>query len=230
MSQAASLTILHLSDLHRDPAHEVTNTALLASLERDRDRYRTESPAIPDPDLVVVSGDIVHGVSPTAADSEGELERQYAQAEGFLAGLAESFVGGDRERVVIVPGNHDVSYFHTLRSMRRLPITLTNQKGRDTAIANARRLWSPGSRLRWSWGEFCFYEVTDPDTYAARFGAFCRFYARFYRGTRSYSLKADEQYDIFDYPRYNVTIVGLNSCHDNDPLNKQGVTVSHCEF
>jgi len=39
----------------------VTNQALLDSLERDRDRYRAESPVIPT-GIVIVSGDIVHGV------------------------------------------------------------------------------------------------------------------------------------------------------------------------
>lgn len=224
----APITILHVSDLHRDLAHEITNQALLDSLERDRDRYRVERPAIPDPDLIIVSGDIVHGVAPGAVNAEAELDRQYEQAEEFLAGLSDSFVGGDRERVVVIPGNHDVSYFHTLRSMKQVAVILTSQKGKEAAIGNARRLWSPNSSLRWSWGEFCFYEITDPDAYAARLAAFCKFYARFYSGRRPYNLKADEQYDIFDYPRYNVTIVGLSSCHGNDPINKRGAIHPDC--
>ncbi len=62
----ANLTILHISDLHRDPSHEITNGALLDSLLRDRDRYCQESPAIPDPNIIIVSGDIIHGVKADA--------------------------------------------------------------------------------------------------------------------------------------------------------------------
>ena len=48
-----SLSILHVSDLHRDPKNEVSNKALLLSLEQDRDRYRTEAPKIADPNLII---------------------------------------------------------------------------------------------------------------------------------------------------------------------------------
>lgn len=216
-----AFTILHISDLHRDPSHEVTNNALLDSLLRDRDRYRAETPAIPDPDIIIVSGDIVHGVKAEAADPDGELKRQYDQAESFLISLTDSFVGGDRERVVIIPGNHDVSFAHALRGMKLLPVSLS-KKGRAAAATNGRRLLAPGSPIRWSWSGFCFYEINDQTLYDARLEAFCTFYGHFYQGKRSYSLKPEEQFDVFDYPHHNITIAGLCSCHENDPLNKQG--------
>lgn len=223
-----ALTILHISDLHRDPSHEVTNQALLDSLERDRDRYRAETPVIPDPDIIIVSGDIVHGVSSEAIDADGELKRQYDLAESFLVALTESFVGGDRERVVIIPGNHDVSFVHALRAMTQLPVSLTSKKGRAAAVANGRRLLAPGSPIRWSWSGFCFYEIIDQALYEARLEAFCTFYGRFYSGKRSYSLKPEEQFDVFDYPHHNITIAGLSSCHENDPLNNQGAIHPDC--
>ena len=102
-----ALTVLHISDLHRDPDHELTNAALLDSLLRDRDRYRRdETPVISDPNVIIVSGDIVHGVKADATDPESELKRQYEQAESFLISLADNFVNGDREKVIIIPGNH----------------------------------------------------------------------------------------------------------------------------
>jgi 3',5'-cyclic AMP phosphodiesterase CpdA len=104
------LSILHISDLHRDPNNEVSNKALLLSLELDRDRYRNETPKIPDPNLIIASGDIIHGVRHDATDAEAELQRQYDQADRFLAELADRFIDGDRERVIIIPGNHDVSF------------------------------------------------------------------------------------------------------------------------
>ena len=105
-------SILHISDLHRDSKKEVSNKALVLSLEQVRDRYQTESPRIPDPNLTIASGDIIRGVGYDAADAGAELQRQYDRAAEFLAELADRLVGGDRERVVIVPGNHDVSFYH----------------------------------------------------------------------------------------------------------------------
>ncbi len=223
-----AITILHISDLHRDPSHEVTNQALLDSLERDRDRYRVETPNVPDPDLIIVSGDIVHGLKADVNDPDGELRKQYNQAEDFLVALAKSFVGGDRQRLIIIPGNHDVSFAHALRGMKLLPLTLTTDEGRAAAVANGRRILVSGSPVRWSWSGFCFYEINDQGLYEARLEAFCTFYGRFYEGKRSYSLKPEDQFDLFDYPEHNITVAGLSSCHENDPLHKQGAIHPDC--
>jgi predicted MPP superfamily phosphohydrolase len=102
-----NLTILHISDLHRDPANPVSNVSLLDSLERDRDRYSQESPPIGSTDLIIVSGDIIHGISPDVSNPMEQLAQQYQQAEDFLIQLAGSFVNGDRNRVIIVPGNRE---------------------------------------------------------------------------------------------------------------------------
>jgi hypothetical protein len=222
------LTILHVSDLHRDPKNEVRNKALLLSLEQDRDRYRTETPNIPDPNLIIASGDIIHGVKHDAADAEPELQRQYEQAEEFLTALADRFVGGDRERVVIIPGNHDVSFYHAHKAMKQIKVNLASDKGVTAAATLARRLWAEANPMRWAWGEFCFYEVTDRLMYNRRLEAFCRFYEKFYRGRRAYSIEPEKQFDIFDYPEHNVTVVGLSSCHDNDPRNKKGEIHAEC--
>jgi hypothetical protein len=222
------LTILHVSDLHRDPTNEVSNKALLLSLEQDRDRYRAEVPRIPDPNLIIASGDIIHGVRHDAVNAEAELQRQYDQAEEFLVELADRFVGGDRERVVIIPGNHDVSFAHANRAMKQVNVNLASEKGLTAATTMAKRLWAVTNPVRWAWGEFCFYEVTDRALYNRRLEAFCKFYATFYKGTRTYSVEPEKQFDIFDYPQHNVTIVGMSSCHDNDPRNKKGEIQAEC--
>ena len=80
------LSILHVSDLHRDPKNEVRNKALLLSLEQDRDRYRTETPKIPDPNLIIASGDIIHGVKHDAADAEAELPAAVRPGRGVPGG------------------------------------------------------------------------------------------------------------------------------------------------
>ena len=224
----ASLSILHVSDLHRDPKNEVKNKSLLLSLEQDRDRYRMETPRIPDPNLIVASGDIIHGVGYGAADAEGELQRQYDQAADFLAELADRFVSGNRERVVIIPGNHDVSFYHAHLSMKKIEVDLASDKGLTAATTMAKRLCADANPVRWTWREFCFYEVNNRQMYNRRLEAFCKFYEKFYQGRRSYSLEPEKQFDIFDYPEHNVTIVGFSSCHDNDPRNRKGEIHPEC--
>ena len=57
-----TLSVLQISDLHRDPSNPISNQVLLDSLERDRDRYTSEGNlSIRPPDVIVVSGDVIHG-------------------------------------------------------------------------------------------------------------------------------------------------------------------------
>ena len=86
---------------------------------------------------------MVHGVAPDARDPIAELDRQYAEAESFLASLSDSFVDGDRERVIIVPGNHDVSYYHALVSMKQVTVNAGSVKGRATAASHGADSASP---------------------------------------------------------------------------------------
>jgi len=89
-----AFSILHISDLHRDPRDEVANGPLLDSLFRDIERYADGDPRIPRPTLCIVSGDLVYGVGPDAKDADSELQRQYDQAIELLTGLANNYWAG----------------------------------------------------------------------------------------------------------------------------------------
>jgi len=68
------LSVLHISDLHRDPANPVRNDVLLDSLENDRRHYSAEeTPAVGSPDLIIISGDIIQGIRPDAQDPDARL-------------------------------------------------------------------------------------------------------------------------------------------------------------
>ena len=160
------LSILHISDLHRDPDNPIRNDVLLDSLENDRRHYSAEeTPAVQSLDLIIVSGDIIHGIKPKAPDPENKLREQYQEALDFLARLTDRFVQGDRNRVIVVPGNHDVSAYHFEKSLQRIDIVPDHKKGLVT------QLFSPGSLLRWSWSDFELYEVADQALYAQRLAA-----------------------------------------------------------
>lgn len=211
-------SILHISDLHRDLSDEIDNRWLLDSLETDSRQFEFQTPAIHKPSLCIVSGDLIHGVRAGVSDPEKELQRQYAQAEEFLIGLADRFFYGDHEKVVILPGNHDIAYTEVIASTVRIAIP-TDPKLQAELV---RELFSPHSMLRWSWKELCFYKITDHDRYLRRLHHFADVYARFYQGKRSYSLKPDRQFDMFDFPEHSFCIATLNSCFNNDPLRRSG--------
>lgn len=51
--------MLHISDLHRSRDEPVDNDLLVAALLADRDRYMGETPIVPTPDAIIVSGDLI---------------------------------------------------------------------------------------------------------------------------------------------------------------------------
>ena len=134
------VTILHISDLHRDPTHPISNRALLHSLACDLERYAQGSPPIPTPEITAVSGDIVCGVSPDVPDHARLLDSQYEQATEFLDGIARLFTNGDHGRIVLVPGNHDVSYPHCAGS--RKPLKIDKALGKEVLREIVRQSFS----------------------------------------------------------------------------------------
>lgn len=217
-----TVSILHISDLHRDSRNPIRNEPLLGSLESDRLRYMAGDAAIRTPDIIVVSGDLIHGIKTNSATPEDELREQYNEALTFLNELAARFVGGDKSRVIIVPGNHDVSAYHFIQSLSQVDISPGAKRELVT------QLFSAESPLRWSWSDFELFEITNRDMYNRRLEAFCNMYGIFYEGARKYPLDPTQQFDIFDYPQFNLTFVGFSSCHNNDIFNKQGAIHPRC--
>ena len=217
------LSILHISDLHRDPENPIRNDVLLDSLENDRQHYSTDGVSpLRSPDLIIVSGDIIQGIRPDSPDPEKALREQYKEAIDFLARLTDRFIEGDRSRVIIVPGNHDVSAYHFEKSLRRVDILPDRRKELVT------QLFSPESYLRWSWTKFELYEVADRAMYTQRLAEFAEFYSTFYGGVHTFNLDPTKQIDVFDFPQYDLTIVGFSSCYNNDLFNRQGAIHPAC--
>lgn len=210
-------SILHISDLHRDLTNELGNAPLLESLIRDMEqRYTSNDPPISKPSLCVVSGDLVYGAKAGSSNFADELTRQYTQARELLVGIADGLFEGDRQRVVIVPGNHDVSYNHLLNASQQISIP-TSDSERVNLVAE---LFQRRTKLRWSWSNLCFYRITDDALYANRLRAFATAYSDFYQGRRTFPLDPTLQFDFFDYPHLDFTILGLSSCDQNDPMNR----------
>lgn len=213
------LSILHISDLHRDSNPGLTNDALFSSLERDWSRYiDRENPQIKSPDIIIVSGDIIQGVRANVEEPEEKISQQYEQALDFLSRLSQTFLDGNKERLILVPGNHDVSAYHFCESIEKLNINKNDPIAKELVS----QLFKRKNNIRWSWKELDFYKIVDENLYNNRLKSFCDFYKEFYQGKKEFNLIPEEQFNIYDCPEFNLVIVGLSSCFRNDLYNKQG--------
>ena len=210
-----TFSILHISDLHKDKDSDYK--FLLSSLETDCSKWRQEG--ISAPSFIVISGDLVQGVKEykcSKGEADAELKRQYAETEEFLVQLTSLFLAGKRERVIIVPGNHDVNRNASFRSMDVLD--------REKNVEIAKSLVNSGGKseiYRWSWEECTFSKIVRRDAYDERFEAYRQFFEHFYQGNRQLNDYENEAL-IEDFPEYNVTFAGYNSCSGLDHLNTIG--------
>ena len=222
-----AFTILHVSDLHRNEDGMVSNDQLISSLQLDADRYTSPHfENLPKPSVIIISGDLIYGSGnsdPKAA--EEEVREQYVEAHELANQLTDEFLEGDKTRIVIVPGNHDMQWTVSKASMEKIDlahITSEELKKIKTDLKN------PKTNIRWNWNDLSFYRITNEDLYNARLKLFAEFYEKFYESKRAYSLNPDQQYDIFDIPSHNLAIAAYNSCFRNDHLNRSGLINAQC--
>jgi predicted MPP superfamily phosphohydrolase len=212
-----AFSILHISDLHKDA--DASYDQLLASLEDDRVIWRNGNPTILEPSFIVVSGDLIQGceLNMTKKAATEMLDRQYAEVEAFLAALANRFLNGDRNRIIIVSGNHDVSRNASQRSM-----TYVDEKERDAVYKTFVSSRGKSCLYRWSWKDFSFCKIVKDDIYKERFDAYLSFYNRFYHGVREELKDCVDNVGIVEFPEFNITFACYNSCADLDHLNETG--------
>jgi hypothetical protein len=225
---ASKISILHISDLHRSLDCQISNVALLTSLLNDKDRYTSsENPKIQSPDIIVVSGDVIRG-SNSLANSDIEIQKQYDEAILFLNELTNHFLNGNKNRIILIPGNHDIDFKFSKSSMEEIENSNVFDEKSNFKWEYLNESLKQNSKIRWSWKTLAFYRITNESVYNKRLEAFANFYTNFYNGQRSYSLEPQEQYDIFDFPEFNLTFTAFNSCYENDHLRFAGDIHPEC--
>lgn len=208
-------TILHISDLHKPQNSSYKN--LCESLFVDSDRY--EKDGIKKPEIIVVSGDLIEGTkNDDMMQAAEEIRVQYQEVAVFLNELVNLFLDGDKSRIVIVPGNHDVYRNASSASMKKEYVS------GEKEIRNRRRLVGVGDQ-RWSWKDLSFYSIENQEKYESRFDLFVEFYNNFYAGLhpkRMWEVPCEKNAQIIDLPEYNLCFLALNSCYRLDHLNDSG--------
>ena len=203
-------SIMHISDLHRSPRDSISNDELISALVHDRDRYVREEPSIEAPQAIVVSGDLIRGVPLGAEDFATRIEEQYFVAEEFLDELVRRFLEGDRSRLIMVPGNHDVDWNTAFSALA--PVL-------DDAIPGDLRaeLHAEDSLLRWNWKTRTLYRIADLNIYKRRLDSFWRFFERFYEGVPGLmTVRNPSDVRLFSLCDDRIGIAAYNSCHGND--------------
>ena len=200
-------SILHVSDLHKGKDADLNN--LFTSLERDCENYTQDG--LLKPSIIVVSGDVVNGAEGDYAVEE--IKRQYQEVTEFLNRLVAFFLDGDKRRLILVPGNHDICRTYSEASMAPSKDEMAND-------VIAMRLMQP--EVRWSWKDFQFHRVIHPSIYENRFSLFKEFYNTYYDGIRSIEGNPECYSDIVDLPEYGISFALFNSCYRLDHLNFAG--------
>lgn len=177
---APEWTLLHLSDLHFSAEEQAERwySALDEDLRREL--------GVAQLDAVVLSGDIV----------DRGRKVGYHGAERFLRTLTEKF-RVPRERIVIVPGNHDVD-----RSIAEAAIRRVKGKGRRKPGASD---FQVGEK---------YFKISDRSTYERRLEAFAAFFERSLG--RQYPLNPSDQTMAWVWPEIEVAVVGLSSVVELD--------------
>jgi hypothetical protein len=221
-------TVLHISDLHRSRVEPVDNDSLVAALLADSDRYLGESPVVPPPGAIVVSGDLIQGVPIGTDNWQDAMRAQYRVAAEFLDHLARRFLTGDRSKLIVVPGNHDVCWNSSFAAMEHVP---DDKCPKDLRLA----LLDPESPYRWSWRERTLYRIRDSAAYALRMRFYWEFVEAFYRNVRL-PLPIDPRrgFQLFELLDRRIVVAAFDSIERNDCFGYSGGiargTVARCSL
>lgn len=223
-------SILHITDLHRAKNDPISNPELLSALVSDRERYEREIPAIRPPDAIIVSGDVIQGVSLNYPNFARELTEQYDVAHKFLVDLTDRFLDGDRSKVIIVPGNHDIDWNVAWASM-----VLVEEDDRPSNIPSA--LFEPNSNYRWDWKSCRLYKIQNPNLYDQRMGAFWAFFERFYAESKEMLRVAPwADANLYSLDSGRIGVAAFNSCLGNDcfafhgEISREAVAQAHLDL
>lgn len=213
---------MQFSDMHISSVFP-SGTTFVTSILTDIDRQKGEQPPISKPNMLIICGDIIQGVDKNLSveEASSQLRMQYQKALDVLNQLCEKLFDGNKDRIVLIPGNHDVSWSYSQASMEKIE--------KDGNLQHLNQLMKTAeSNYRWNWDDHSYYKISDFDIYDRRFELFSEFYSIFYEGARKYSLRPEEQYDIFEYPDEEIVVACFNSCFRNDHLNSVGTINSDC--
>lgn len=204
----SKISILHISDLHKPEG--LNYETLLDSLCDDRERWRQEG--IVPPSYIVISGDLIQG-----AYTDDDIQTQYNEVSKFLDKLVGEFLNGDKMRLIMVPGNHDMNRACSSGAMKELVSPTTEELN---ILKNA--YWRPENMVRFDWKTMHFFKVDDFAQYQHRFDLYKHFYDNFYGGARTFPDDSVKEAFLYKFSKDYIAFAGFNSCNLLDDKNYSG--------
>lgn len=186
VDEGRTLTWLHISDLHFEPTGNFDRTSVLEGMHKLVESYGRDGTF--KPDLVFVTGDVAN----RGADKE------YDEAGKFFDKLLHK-LSLERERLFVVPGNHDIDRTQGWLLAR----TLANEEESDDFFSNAAR---------------------SHEKHLAKLRAFREWHARYFKGVRDTdAFSACAPPTTVAVRGLRVAVLSLNSatfCLDDSDHNK----------
>ncbi|MCP4698361.1 MAG: SUMF1/EgtB/PvdO family nonheme iron enzyme, partial [Gammaproteobacteria bacterium] len=181
-------SILHLSDIHLGTKEEAQKyrVQLETDLKKELKIKRL--------DYLVISGDI----------ADKSVESEYEAALELVNGLMARF-GLNSERVIVVPGNHDLNWELSEESYRFVSKTKLPDSLSEGQIIPA--------------GDIGFL-VRDEKKYPKRFAHFDKCFYQKIREDEPYPEKPEKQAILYPFPDKRLLFLGLNSSWETDHYYK----------
>lgn len=209
-------SILHISDLHRSQDEPMDNKSIVAALVADRDRYVRETPQVPSPQAIVISGDLIAGAPLESDNCKQSIQAQYEVTGSFMDELCDLFLEGDKRRIVLTPGNHDVCWNTSLQAMEEVP---KSEYPNDVYTS----LIQPGSNYRWSWSSRKLFRISDETKYNQRMDLYWEFVESFYEGVNlSFPIDRSRGFQLFELCDRRILVASFDSIDGNDCFNYAG--------
>lgn len=199
-------SILHISDIHK--IEDVTYQSLLNSIKKDMASWNNEG--IQKPRFIVISGDLIQG-----AKTDEEIKKQYQEVTWLLEELTNLILDGHKERLVMVPGNHDVNWYRSDKSMEASD-EKDADKDYDTYFAPIL------TDVRWDWKKRKYFKIKDYSIYNSRFELFANFYNNFYQGIYTFPTEAVKEANLIYFEQEKIAFACFNSNYKLDHLNHSG--------
>jgi len=189
--------ILHLSDIHLQKESQAGIYRM--QLETDL----TQELKVRHLDYLVISGDISNHAT------KGEYEAAYQ----MLNSLAKRF-NLDPERIVIVPGNHDLNWEDSENAYKFVP-----KSKMPASLPDGKYIPAGDAGVL----------ICDEELYKKRFEKFnIEFYHRIYQQSKQYPLDYAEQAIVIKRPKDRILFLALNSCWeiDHNFKERKGINMS----
>ncbi len=138
-------------------------------------------------------------------------------ADDFLAALCDRFLEGDRSRMVLIPGNHDVCWNTSKQAMEQVP-------DKDYPSDLYGKLIKPDSVYRWSWSEQALFRIVDMAVYEQRMKYYWDFVESFYENVNlPVPIDRARGFQLFELCDRCIIVAAFDSIAGNDCFSYSGV-------